>query len=58
VELTGSKSGIDYRPLPDDDPKQRCPDISLAKKTMKWSPTIELREGLSRTIPYFQKLLG
>ena len=58
VELTGSKSGIDYRPLPDDDPKQRCPDISLAKKTMKWSPTIELREGLSRTIPYFQKLLS
>ena len=58
VELTGSKSTIDYRPLPDDDPRQRCPDISLAKKQLDWSPTIELRVGLSRTIPYFQKLLG
>jgi UDP-glucuronate decarboxylase len=57
VELTGSKSVIDYQPLPDDDPKQRQPDISLAKKQMNWSPTIELREGLSRTIPYFQKLM-
>jgi UDP-glucuronate decarboxylase len=58
VELTGSKSKIDYRPLPSDDPKQRCPDIGLAKKHLNWSPTIELREGLMRTIPYFEKLLG
>jgi UDP-glucuronate decarboxylase len=58
VELTGSKSRIDYRPLPSDDPKQRCPDIGLAKKHLNWSPTIELREGLMRTIPYFEKLLG
>lgn len=58
VELTGSKSRIDYRPLPSDDPKQRCPDIGLAKKHLNWSPTIELREGLMRTIPYFEKLVG
>jgi UDP-glucuronate decarboxylase len=58
IELTGSKSQIEHRPLPSDDPKQRCPDISLAKKHLKWSPEIELREGLSRTIPYFEKLLG
>ncbi len=58
IELTGSKSKIDYQPLPSDDPRQRCPDIGLAKKHLDWSPTIELREGLMRTIPYFEKLLG
>jgi UDP-glucuronate decarboxylase len=57
IELTGSNSQIDYLPLPSDDPKQRCPDLSLAQKHLNWSPTIELREGLSRTIPYFEKLL-
>jgi UDP-glucuronate decarboxylase len=49
IELTGSKSRIDYRPLPTDDPRQRCPDIGLAKEHLNWSPTIELREGLRRT---------
>ena len=58
IELTGSKSRIDYQPLPSDDPRQRCPDIGLAKKHLNWSPTIALREGLTRTIPYFEKLLG
>ena len=58
IELTGSKSKIDYQPLPSDDPRQRCPDIGLAKKHLDWSPTIELREGLMRTIPFFEKLLG
>jgi UDP-glucuronate decarboxylase len=58
VELTGSKSKIDNQPLPSDDPRQRCPDIGLAKKHLNWSPTIELREGLMRTIPYFEKLLS
>ncbi len=58
IELTGSKSKIDYQPLPSDDPRQRCPDIGMAKKHLDWSPTIELREGLMRTIPYFEKLLG
>ncbi len=58
IELTGSKSKIDYQSLPSDDPRQRCPDIGMAKKHLDWSPTIELREGLMRTIPYFEKLLG
>ena len=58
IELTGSKSKIDYQPLPSDDPRQRCPDIGMAKKYLDWSPTIELREGLMRTIPFFEKLLG
>jgi len=43
--------------LPNDDPKPRCPDISLARKVLKWSPEIERREGLARTIPYFDELL-
>jgi len=58
IELTSSKSKIDYQPLPSDDPRQRCPDIGMAKKYLDWSPTIELREGLMRTIPFFEKLLG
>ncbi len=57
TEMTGSKSEIIYGPLPKDDPRQRCPDISLAKKELKWSPTIELREGLAQTISYFEELL-
>lgn len=57
IELTGSKSKIDYRPLPSDDPKQRRPNLGLAKKHLKWSPEIQLREGLTRTIPYFEQLL-
>jgi UDP-glucuronate decarboxylase len=54
VELTGSKSKIEFRPLPSDDPKQRRPDISLARATIGWEPRIQLREGLERTIAYFR----
>jgi UDP-glucuronate decarboxylase len=54
ISLTGSKSGIVYKPLPSDDPKQRCPDISLAKQHLKWEPTIKLAEGLKKTIEYFR----
>ena len=57
VEMTGSASRLVYRPLPQDDPKQRRPDISLARETLHWAPTIELREGLTRTIDYFDALL-
>lgn len=53
-KLTGSKSKIVYRPLPQDDPKQRCPDISLAKKKLGWSPQMALDEGLIKTIEYFK----
>ncbi len=58
IELTGSKSAIVSMPLPQDDPRQRQPDISLARKTIDWNPTIELREGISRTIAYFDNYLS
>ena len=56
IELTNSRSGIIFKPLPADDPKQRCPDISKAKRLLGWQPTIPLREGLKRTIDYFAAL--
>jgi UDP-glucuronate decarboxylase len=56
VELTGSKSKIVYRDLPADDPTQRRPDISLAKEKLGWEPTIQLSEGLERTIDYFRNI--
>ena len=58
VELTGSKSKIVYLPLPQDDPKQRQPDISLAKRELDWEPKTQLREGLKATIAYFEKDLS
>ena len=57
IELTGSKSKIVYMPLPGDDPKQRKPDISKAEKLLGWRPTTPLREGLTKTIAYFDDLL-
>jgi UDP-glucuronate decarboxylase len=57
VELTGAKSKIEYRPLPQDDPKQRCPDITMARDTMDWAPKVQLREGLAKTIAYFEERL-
>ena len=55
IKLTGSKSKIVYKPLPQDDPTQRKPVIDLAKKELKWKPTISLDEGLEKTIGYFKK---
>jgi UDP-glucuronate decarboxylase len=57
IRLTGSKSRIVFKPLPPDDPKQRCPDITLARKVLNWQPTTTLEEGLKRTIEYFRNLL-
>jgi UDP-glucuronate decarboxylase len=57
VALTGSRSRIDSRPLPDDDPKRRRPDISLAKERLNWEPQVPLEEGLKRTIAYFEAAL-
>jgi len=58
IELTGSKSKIIHLDLPQDDPKQRQPDISLAKNKLNgWEPKIQLKEGLITTISYFDKLL-
>ena len=57
IELTGSKSKIIYKPLPSDDPMQRQPDISLAKKELDWEPKIQLEEGLIKTIAFFKKIV-
>jgi len=57
IEITNSKSVIVNNPLPLDDPKQRCPDISLAKSTLNWEPTIELREGIEKTAAYFKQII-
>ena len=58
LDLTGSGSRIVHRPLPHDDPKQRRPDISEADRVLGWRPTVPLREGLSRTIAYFEEMLA
>lgn len=57
IELTGSHSRVVHRPLPQDDPLQRCPDITRAKTLLEWEPTVALQQGLARTIDYFDKLL-
>ena len=57
IELTGSSSKIIYQPLPQDDPLQRKPDISLAQKKLGWKPETQLEEGLRRTIAYFEQLV-
>jgi UDP-glucuronate decarboxylase len=57
IELTGSRSQIEHRPLPVDDPIQRCPDIAQAKRLLHWQPQTALRPGLQRTIAYFDGLL-
>lgn len=57
IEMTGSKSKIVYKPLPGDDPTQRKPDISLAKKELGWEPKVDIREGIEKTIEYFDKKL-
>ena len=58
IAQTGSKSRIIHEPLPADDPKQRQPDISEARRVLDWAPTVSLDEGLKPTIAYFDKLLG
>jgi UDP-glucuronate decarboxylase len=58
IDITGSKSRIERRPLPQDDPKQRRPNIEKAQQILGWSPKVQLREGLTRTIDYFDKLIA
>jgi len=58
IDLTGSRSRISQRPLPVDDPIQRCPDITQAQSLLSWRPTTPLKDGLARTIEYFDKLLA
>jgi UDP-glucuronate decarboxylase len=58
IRLTNSRSRIVYRELPQDDPMQRCPDITLAKNTLGWEPRVALDDGLTRTIAYFDRMLA
>jgi len=58
LRLTGARSKLTFRPLPQDDPMQRCPDIGLARRLLGWEPKVALDEGLGRTIAYFDRLLA
>ena len=58
LALTGSKSPLVHKDLPQDDPKQRCPDISRAQEWLGWQPTVPLEVGLKKTIPYYRERLG
>ena len=57
IKITNSKSSIIFKKLPQDDPRKRKPDISLAKKNLDWIPKITLEEGLNRTVHYFKKII-
>jgi UDP-glucuronate decarboxylase len=57
ISLTGSSSKIAHRPLPEDDPRQRCPDIGLAQNLLGWAPRVQLHDGLMKTVEYFERLL-
>ncbi|MHB1351649.1 MAG: UDP-glucuronic acid decarboxylase family protein [Desulfobulbaceae bacterium] len=57
IDLIGSSSKLDYKPLPQDDPIQRQPDITLAREKLGWEPKVQLEEGLRKTIPYFEQLI-
>ncbi len=58
ITLVGGKSSISYMPLPSDDPKQRQPDISLAKEKLQWTPKVSLDDGLKETVAYFRHRLN
>lgn len=58
LRLTGSRSKLAFKPLPEDDPRQRQPDITLARETLDWSPRVSLEDGLKETIAYFKHLLA
>ncbi len=57
IDLVGSRSSLVFRPLPADDPRQRCPDISQAREVLGWQPRVQLLDGLRQTIAYFDRLL-
>ena len=58
IDITGSQSKIIHEPLPSDDPRQRKPDITLAKQELSWEPKIKLEDGLVKTVGYFEGLLS
>ena len=57
LALTGARARLVHRPLPQDDPLQRCPDITRARQVLGWEPHVSLRDGLARTVAYFERLL-
>jgi len=57
IQMVGSRSVIDRKPLPQDDPAQRRPDITLAKEKLQWEPKVTLEEGLKKTIKYFKNII-
>jgi dTDP-glucose 4,6-dehydratase len=57
IRITGTKSAIEYKPLPVDDPKVRQPDITRAKKVLNWEPRVQFEEGIKKTIDYFEQSL-
>jgi UDP-glucuronate decarboxylase len=57
IDLTGSRSRIVFKPLPQDDPRRRCPDITLAREKLGWKPKIDLMTGLKKTVEYFSDLI-
>jgi UDP-glucuronate decarboxylase len=58
LALTGSRSRLEFHPLPADDPRQRCPDITLARRVLEWQPRVTLREGLASTVDWFRRRLA
>ncbi len=58
IELSGSESSIVYEPLPEDDPKRRCPDIGRAREVLGWEPRVGAREGLKKTLEWFAERAG
>ena len=58
LSLTGSKSRIERKPLPQDDPRQRQPDVALARSKLGWNPRVTLEDGLKETVRYFRELLA
>ena len=58
LEVTGSSSELTTMPLPQDDPKQRCPDITKAKALLNWEPKVDLRTGLKHTVAYYRELMA
>jgi nucleoside-diphosphate-sugar epimerase len=58
LEITGSSSDLVFEPLPENDPLQRRPDLTAARRDLGWSPTTQLRDGLEQTVPYFRSAIG
>ncbi len=57
-DITGTSSKVVFMPLPEDDPRRRCPDINLARRVLGWNPETSLKEGLLKTVDYFEMLLS